>query len=324
MSTHFYYCFNKNEEIVKKSSSGGMFYTISKYFLNSKKNAKVYGCILDDQLNAMHVSVTSIEDINPLLGSKYIQSNLNKSFENIKKDLINNYSVLFSGTPCQVDALNKFLDSNLISKQNLLTIDFICHGVANNLFYKDYIKYLEKKYRSSAVSCSFRAKNKPGKLQDMRVTFANGKKYIASTTKYDWFYSAYHSNLIIKPACFKCPYTKLDRHSDFTLADAWGYKSNDCQSPSLVICNSQKANLLFNEILDEINYEETDLSTINNPQLFENIQMPDNYDQFNYIYSNEGFLAAEKFIGNNMLKTKLKVKFIDFIYKLELDKFLKK
>ena len=62
-----------------------------------------------DGLKAIHTYVETLEDLDRLLGSKYIQSDVGKSYQHVKEFLRQGRWVLFSGTPCQVDALLKFL-----------------------------------------------------------------------------------------------------------------------------------------------------------------------------------------------------------------------
>lgn len=317
MNQKFYIGYSKNEKIVKKSSSGGMFYSIANEILTKETKAKVYGCALDNKLDAKHIGISNIKDIAPILGSKYINSNLSGIYNQIIDDLQNDYTILFCGTPCQIHVLNTIISKKKINRDKLYTIDFVCHGVCKTEFFKDYIKYLEKKYKSVATNCNFRTKNKVGKLQDMSVTFKNGKKYIASTTKLDWFYSAYLKNLSIREECFNCKFTNFDRNSDITLADAWGNFMEGCWSPSLIIINTKKGQELFEKTKTKIKYKKIEQQSIHNPQLYQNLVKPEQYDEFNKIYKEKGFYEAQKFIGNNCLTGKIKTLCANILYKIK-------
>ncbi len=314
MKQSFYVCYNKNKEVVKKSSSGGIFYTIASMFFSKYTKVKVYGCVLDEHLNAVHIGIENLSDIEPLMGSKYINSNINGIYQEIVECLNKEYTILFSGTPCQIHALNSIIKARKIDSSKLYTLDFVCHGVSNDNFFHDYIKHLEKKYKSKAIKCKFRTKNKYGKLQDMSVCFENGKKYIASTTKYDWFYSAYHKNLSIREQCFNCTFTTLTRNSDITMSDAWGNSIDGCWSPSLIIINSIKGKEIFNKIKKNLIYNAIDLKDVHNPQLYEKIDKPECYEQFNNVYKKEGFYAAQKFIGNNSILGKIRLLCANILY----------
>ena len=114
---------HKNSDIVSKSRSGGMFTAISDYVLSH--NGVVYGCILDDNFNAIHVRATFSSSRGLMRGSKYVQSDLGNCFSNIKEDLENGTYVLFSGTSCQVAGLKAFL---IKQYTNLFCVDVVCHG----------------------------------------------------------------------------------------------------------------------------------------------------------------------------------------------------
>lgn len=314
-----YVAYNMNKDIVKKSSSGGMFYTITEFLFDKYNKIKIYGCVLNDKLEAVHIGTNNREKRDEMCGSKYISSKLGICYQRIMEDLLDSEMVVFTGTPCQVFGLIKYLEKNHISTEKLLTIDFICHGVANQKFFYDYIKFLEKKYSSEAVRCNFRSKITPQKLQQMKVDFENGKQYIASTAKFDWFYSVYQKKLCINQACFQCKHATQNRMSDFTLSDGWGYATKECFSPSIIICNSEKANLLFSQLKNKLVSRELRLDEIKHTNYYQSTTKPDEYDRFNEIYNQDGYLAAQKYVGNNTLSVKIKSKLADIIYSMEVN-----
>ncbi len=320
MNTKAYIALCKDNEIVKKSSSGGAFTVLTDIKL--QEGFKIYGCIMDEDLKTYHISSTDESGRNLMRGSKYIQSNINNSYKNIENDLKGKYKVVFSGTPCQVVGLYTYLKFKNIPINNLYTIEIICHGVGSNKFFYDYIENLEKKYKSKAVLCNFRTKSKPGKLQDMTIIFKNGKRYHSSTTRYDWFYSAYHKNLILRPSCYTCKFACKERYADITIADAWG--KNEKISNSLIICNSKKGNDWMNSIKDMMKIEEIDFNELNIMNMQQPTKKPLDYNEFTKIYIEEGYLESQKYIGNNRLKTKVKVLCINIIDFLNLEQLIKK
>ena len=72
-----------------------------------------------------------------------MQSDLNTIFQQVKVDLQNGYTVLFSGTPCQTAGLNAYIGKKL--REHLFLVDIICHGVPSPYIWKDYLLYLEQK-----------------------------------------------------------------------------------------------------------------------------------------------------------------------------------
>ena len=132
-------------------------------------------------------------------GSKYIESDIKGISKLIENDLKNGLYVVFSGTPCQISGIKTYINNKEIqSDSRLLTIDLLCHGVAENSFFSDYIANLEKKYKGKATYCDFRAKTRAEALQKMQIKFDNGKVHNAGSTKHDWFYSAYFGNYVLK------------------------------------------------------------------------------------------------------------------------------
>ena len=135
-----------NNDIIKKSSSGGIFGTIAYNFL--KNGCIVYGCSLENEnscLSPQHIRVDNISDLYKLLGSKYVQSQMGSIYLEIKNDLLNNKKVLFSGTPCQVHSLQSFLEETRVKTDNLFSVDLICHGTPSTKMFQDYIIELEKR-----------------------------------------------------------------------------------------------------------------------------------------------------------------------------------
>ena len=315
---------HKNEDICKKSSSGGAFTAITDAAFQEEKNTVVYGCILNEKLDALHIRATSIQERDKMRGSKYISSNMGDCFELVEKDLKNDKFIIFSGTPCQIAGLYSYLNVKNLDVKRLLTIEVICHGVGSNKFFHDYVEHLEKKYKSKAISCNFRAKRKPGKLQDMEISFANGKKYNASTTKFDWFYSAYHNNIILKPSCFYCKYACKERIADISIGDAW--KNGDTKkAQSLLISNSDKGLEWIKKVENTLILREIESSKFYfQPNMQRPSIKPLNYEEFWGIYNEKGYLVAQKFIGNNTFKGKIKVLLANIANRLNITDFLKK
>ena len=102
-----YACYNKNIEERLNSSSGGIFILLAKYIL--KNGGVVFGAAFDQQNNLYHVKVDNMNDVKSLMGSKYLQSDLKGIFAKVKEDLKQQKKVLFTGTPCQVEGLKRFL-----------------------------------------------------------------------------------------------------------------------------------------------------------------------------------------------------------------------
>lgn len=69
----------KDADLLKKSSSGGIFSLIAISIL--KKGGIVYGAAWDEQLQLHHIGVETIADLSKLRGSKYVHSEIGESYK---------------------------------------------------------------------------------------------------------------------------------------------------------------------------------------------------------------------------------------------------
>ena len=155
---HAYACINKDDEIRKNSSSGGIFYLLAKNILS--RNGVVYGARFNDDFDVVHDYIERIEDISLFQGSKYVQSSINDSYKQAKKFLDNNRLVLFTGTPCQIEGLLGYLQKDYA---NLITQDIVCHGVPSPKLFKLYKENIKNKYQDDITKINFRKKQTVGK-----------------------------------------------------------------------------------------------------------------------------------------------------------------
>ena len=157
-----YYAVSLNDtEKLKQSSSGGMAYAVCEQVIQN--GGVVYGVrYSEDYLSAQYVKINNIKDIVWLSGSKYITtskklSNGKSVFQNIYEDIIERKKVLFIGVPCDVGNLYKYLEKKqCYDYTNLWTLDFVCQGPLKAEVQKEYIAFLEKKYKSNINSFSVR------------------------------------------------------------------------------------------------------------------------------------------------------------------------
>ncbi|MBN2835137.1 MAG: Coenzyme F420 hydrogenase/dehydrogenase, beta subunit C-terminal domain [Candidatus Delongbacteria bacterium] len=257
----------KNEHVKRTSSSGGMFSEISDYILNN--SGTIFGAVLDKNLKVLHISATTKEEREYQKGSKYVQSDINTTYVQAKKLLEKGELVMFSGTPCQIGGLYSFLGKNY---DNLTTVDIVCHGVPSPKIFRIYIDYLERKYRSTVSSINFRDKDFGWNTQTMNVYFENEKSYISHRDN-DIYYRMFLYHLVLRPSCHNCQYTKTNRQSDITIADFWGIGKLDIKlfeenkGVSLVILNTEKGKMIFENIKKNINSKEFKLEQALQPNL---------------------------------------------------------
>ncbi len=238
-----YYAYKNDDSAVRKrSASGGASYLISENVLNNE--GVVYGAAYNSELNVEHIRVDSIDELCKTQSSKYVQSDTNNIYTQIKIDL-KTKKVLFTGTPCQVSGLYAFLGGD---HENLYTADIICHGVPSPLFFKKYLKYLENKIGEPIVSYDFRAKNGGNSAKNWE---AHGKtRSLTGPIDLDKYGCHFSKGDCFRECCYTCPFTNMKRVGDVTLGDYWGVDKydanfNDGNGISSISINTAKGKNLF-------------------------------------------------------------------------------
>ena len=175
-----------------------------------------------------------------------------------KEFLDNNRTVLFSGTPCQIAGLISYLRKDY---SHLITIDLICHGVPSPMVFKDYIQWMERQNNDKITNVRFRYKKPAWSSCSVCIKFEHTKSYIKST-RIDPYFVGFNKKYFLRDSCLKCKYANLNRMGDITIADFWGYRANNWKMRdfdkgcSLIILNTQKGSIVFNDISNNMIYEE--------------------------------------------------------------------
>lgn len=288
-----YAAINKNEDVRKRSSSGGTFYEIAKKAI--EKNGVVYGCAWDENMVARHIRVDSLDEIVRLQGSKYVQSQLDDTFVNVKKDLLNNTYVVFTGTPCQVSGLKNYLNKDY---DNLLLIDVLCHGVPSPKVLREYIKEREQKFGSKIVNMNLRDKKKSWHRLHTNIEFKDGKNYFVFCG-YDKYMSMFLNNTSLRPSCFNCKFTSKKRPGDITLGDFWGigkhmFEMDDDKGTSMISVNTDKGRTVWDEIKNNFTVKEAtyEIAESGNKVLSTPTVKNVNRDNFYDMFVKEGYKAS--------------------------------
>ncbi len=237
----------KDDGTRKNSSSGGVFSVIAEKVI--KNNGVVYGAAFDENFVVKHISISSISDLDLIRRSKYVQSNLGNSFSAVNRDLKDGKTVLFTGTPCQVEGLLSYLKTPY---DNLITMDFVCHGVPSPTVWECYKTFLQKQYKASITDVNFRDKSTGWKNFSLRVEFEDGSIYCNTFGK-DPYMKAFLANLDLRDACYVCKFKSTKHKSDITVADYWGVDKitpeiDDDKGLSLVLVNTDKGGSFLSEI----------------------------------------------------------------------------
>lgn len=237
---------HKNIDEVETSRSGAAFIAISDWIL--EHDGVVYGAGYIDHFKVVHKRATTKEERNEFKGSKYVQSDLSNIFQQVKQDLKEGKTVLFSGTPCQTSGLNSYVGKML--REKLFLVDIVCHGVPSPYIWRDYIAYLEMKYNDKICQVNFRNKEDFGWAAHRETyNFSHtGKKEETIFTK------MFFRHIMCRKSCAVCPFTNIHRPSDITIADFWGWEKTDTEinkddkGVSLILVNTVKGKILFEHI----------------------------------------------------------------------------
>lgn len=149
---------HKSISEVMRSRSGAAFVAISDYILEN--GGVVYGAGYTDHFRVVHKRAGTKEARDEFRGSKYVQSDLTGVFKQVKIDLQDGRTVLFSGTPCQTSGLNSFVGKRL--REKLILVDIVCHGVPAPYIWRDFLSYIEKKQGDRVDVVNFRDKEQFG------------------------------------------------------------------------------------------------------------------------------------------------------------------
>lgn len=253
---------NKNMRVRWNSTSGGAYTALAEAML--EQGGYVSGAIYNEGFTGVHNYVSNNpDDLEKLRSSKYLQSNAEGLFKEIKGLLVKGEKVLACGTPCQMAALRSFLRKDY---ENLIIVDFICRGVNSPKVYRAYLDSLEKKFGSKVVYVKAKNKELGWRNLTRKVTFANGRSYYGVHMQDD-FRRGYHTNVFCRPSCYDCQFKEFPRISDITIADYWGIEKVDKNldmniGTSMMLLNSNKGIAFFEKVKDKLEYRETAFEAI--------------------------------------------------------------
>lgn len=258
-----FYGWHKNDVIRMQSTSGGAFSALAELFLENC-GSFVYGALYDENWRVYHSGVNSRHRLDRLRQSKYIQSDLGDCYREIKDKLKHNRKVLFCGTPCQVNGLLLFLGKD---DNNLLSVEFICHGVTSPAIFKTYIKHLEKNHCARVTKFRFRDKVTTGNILSLghtTIDFENGKR---QSSECNLYLRGYISGLMQRKSCEKCPYASPYRSADITLGDFWGIEGiipeleDEAQKGiSLILGNTEKGHVFCETLSGKMHLIRTEVA----------------------------------------------------------------
>ena len=252
---------NKDENTRKESTSGGFYTAIGEYII--KKGGYVYGASYDENFVVKHTCAKDILELKKFRKSKYVQSNQNEVFKEIKERLDSNHLICYSGTPCQVAGLKSYLNKDY---NNLVLIDIMCHSVPSPLVFEKYKEYILKKMNAKKIlDIDFRDKSKYGYKYSMMTVLTDNGKYSQGIDT-DPYLRAFFSDYSVRPSCYNCKFKTQKRVSDITIWDCFNISEieknfDDDKGTTRLLIQSQKG-LDIIKSLSQNNIKEIDVNIL--------------------------------------------------------------
>lgn len=342
---------NPNEEIRLKSSSGGIFTMLAEKIL--LEGGVVFGAKFDENWDVVHGYTETVDGLEAFRGSKYVQSRIGESYRDAERFLKEGREVLFSGTPCQIAGLRLYLRKEY---QNLLLVDFVCHGVPSPMIWRDYLKettrplgVVGKNMVSSSslkdmpviTGISFRDKRNGWKKFGFAVHCKSASKadqnlvspsveddtLVYEPYRENLYMEGFLKNLYLRPSCYACSVKAGKSGSDYTLADLWGAKQivgKWDDDKGLSAC------LVFNDKLQigtgKINIKRITLPDLlrQNPAYIRSSRLKGGRSKFFSQYMKQHQVNLIQKYSKYTVKENLRYSMIRFLCNLHIDRAIKK
>lgn len=284
----------KDREVLLNSTSGGFATTLSNWFVDN--GGVVFGVgYTEDSKKAIYQCASDRQQLKAFRGSKYIQSEKENVFCEIQKTLNTGKNVLFTGCPCDVSALFKYIGRKY---DNLYVCELFCMGVTSNRILNDYISYTEKLNKSKLLSLNMRSKKYGWYVAALE------EKFSSKSVKYSPFYSSYLGYgflTYIRPSCLYCKYRGKNSQADFKAGDMWGgsfgKKYMNSLGTSCIVVQTEKGIDLLEKLSPMFYYEDIPTSILqNNPSLTQDksVEYIEKRNQFSYTLKKYGLIEACK------------------------------
>ena len=264
---------NGNEAQRLRSSSGGVFILLAEQII--KQGGVVFGARFDKNWEVEHCYVETFEELEPLMRSKYVQSRIGNTYKEAEQFLKQGRQVLFVGTSCQIAGLKKFLRKEY---DNLLAVDFICHGVPSPGVWRKYMEEIKTSQSEVAgkntisllslktlpviTGVNFREKQlggygwkKYGFVVHQKLPSESDQNTILLSTTFNQnpFFKGFLSDIYLRPSCYACPAKAGKCDSDLTLGDFWGIQNimpefDDDKGVNAIMVNTPRVSELISAL----------------------------------------------------------------------------
>lgn len=289
-------------EYLGKSQSGGLGYAIMR--LAIEKGYVVYGASMDADFVVRHRRVETMEGLEPLRLSKYVQSDMDGIPNQIMQDLRSGRKVLFSGTSCQCAGLGSLCSKY---RENLVLVDLICHGVPSPYVWRGFLSWNAEIRRAKIKRAQFRDPSLGWHGSMTRIEFESGETTFCSN-----YYHLFINNLINRPSCGECPFASANRPSDMTIGDCWGIEmvlpgfADDNKGCSLMLINTPSGEAIFDNLSIRANYVKVALERVLQPSLYEPSKRHPRAELLEKVFISKGYSKIESMYGVDSLREKFK------------------
>ncbi len=312
VSTSYYAVSLKKKQDLNFVSSGGFFWGIAQKIISNY--GVVYGAVQDGIVEVRHTRAETLNDVMLQRRSKYLQSITFGIFEKVEMDLKEGRQVLFSGVGCQIAALYAYLEKDY---NNLYSCEIVCHGVPSYKVFLSYIEETEKYMNDKITEICFR--DKRNGWNNNYISVRMNRAQLACASSIHPFHKGYLNGYYSRKSCSNCKYAKLERMSDFVLADFWKYNGNILKEYrkkgiSLVCCNTKKAITMLSSMSDMLLVEKVDEEqALKSCQHLSQSPKENNRNLFFEYYNKYGFFLANflctkpewfRYMGINLLNNK--------------------
>lgn len=303
---------HKNMEVVFDSTSGGLFSALAEVMY--RQHGYVGGAVFTDDLMVHQFISADKADLPRLRSSKYLQSEADGFYREVRRLLKNGEKVLVCGTPCQMAALRAFLGRDY---PELVIVDFICRGVNSPKIWQKYMKSFEERYGSRVAFAKAKSKEYGWRNLTQKVRLEDGREFFETGDMSNFTRGYLRTNAYCRPSCYECRFKGFPRIADITLADFWGIeKYNQSMEKnlgtSLVMVNSTQGQKYFEAVKKKLHVIPMPFDSIlsGNPALVRPLDPPHvDRDAFFADVDRMTFTElAEKYILHPRLSTKQQVK----------------
>lgn len=227
---------NRDAEILRQSSSGGVFNALAGNFI--REGGTVCAAVWDEDFRGVHHAFAEDEvSLAAMMRSKYVQSSIGGCFLKIRDMLAAGRSVMFVGTPCQVRALKTFIGRENISAANvacpesvggqLLLVEILCHGAPLPATWRRFVDAgIATAGAVSVCGVNFRDKSVSG-WKDYHVTIDylmpdGSVSRLSQPYMKNEFMQDFLADKNLRDSCYDCKAKNGRSGADISLGDFWG------------------------------------------------------------------------------------------------------